>query len=94
MGTKVKPYQADGSKKEQVQQMFDNIAHKYDFLNRFLSLGIDVGWRKKAIKMLAKHEPKKILDVATEDQIAASSITINFSLYINEGGGNYSRKKN
>jgi demethylmenaquinone methyltransferase/2-methoxy-6-polyprenyl-1,4-benzoquinol methylase len=37
MGTKVKPYQADGSKKEQVQQMFDNIAHKYDFLNRFLS---------------------------------------------------------
>jgi demethylmenaquinone methyltransferase/2-methoxy-6-polyprenyl-1,4-benzoquinol methylase len=65
MGTKVKPYQANGSKKEQVQQMFDNIAHKYDFLNRFLSLGIDVGWRKKAIKMLAEHEPKKILDVAT-----------------------------
>jgi demethylmenaquinone methyltransferase/2-methoxy-6-polyprenyl-1,4-benzoquinol methylase len=65
MGNKVKPYQADGSKKEQVQQMFNNIAHKYDFLNRFLSLGIDVGWRKKAIKMLAKHEPKKILDVAT-----------------------------
>lgn len=65
MGTKVKPYQADGSKKEQVQKMFDNIAHKYDFLNRFLSLGIDVCWRKKAIKMLAKHEPKKILDVAT-----------------------------
>ena len=65
MGTKVTPYQANGSKKEQVQQMFDNIAHKYDFLNRFLSLGIDVGWRKKAIKMLAEHEPKKILDVAT-----------------------------
>jgi demethylmenaquinone methyltransferase/2-methoxy-6-polyprenyl-1,4-benzoquinol methylase len=65
MGTKVKPYQTDSSKKEQVQQMFDNIAHKYDFLNRFLSLGIDVGWRKKAIKMLAKHEPKTILDVAT-----------------------------
>ena len=65
MGTKVKPYQADGSKKEQVQKMFDNIAHKYDFLNRFLSLGIDVFWRKKAIKMLAKHKPKKILDVAT-----------------------------
>ena len=65
MGTKVKPYQANGSKKEQVQQMFDNIAHKYDFLNRFLSLGLDVGWRKKAIKMLAEHEPKKILDVAT-----------------------------
>lgn len=65
MGTKVKPYQDEGSKKEQVQQMFDNIAHRYDFLNRFLSLGIDKGWRKKAIKMLAEHKPKHILDVAT-----------------------------
>lgn len=65
MGTNVKPYQSDSTKKEQVQQMFDNIAHKYDFLNRFLSLGIDIGWRKKAIIMLAKHQPKKILDVAT-----------------------------
>ena len=65
MGTKVKPYSETGSKKEQVQQMFDNIAHRYDFLNRFLSLGIDIGWRKKAIKILAKHQPKRILDVAT-----------------------------
>lgn len=65
MGTNVKPYEADGSKKEQVQQMFDNIAHRYDFLNRFLSLGIDKGWRKKAIKMLAEYKPKRILDVAT-----------------------------
>jgi demethylmenaquinone methyltransferase/2-methoxy-6-polyprenyl-1,4-benzoquinol methylase len=53
MGTKVKPYEAEGSKKEQVEQMFDNIAHRYDFLNRFLSLGIDKGWRKKAIVMLS-----------------------------------------
>ena len=65
MGTKVKPYEAEGSKKEQVEQMFDNIAHRYDFLNRFLSLGIDKGWRKKAIAMLAEHKPKRILDVAT-----------------------------
>ncbi|MDG2455573.1 MAG: bifunctional demethylmenaquinone methyltransferase/2-methoxy-6-polyprenyl-1,4-benzoquinol methylase UbiE [Bacteroidia bacterium] len=65
MGTKVKPYEAEGSKKEQVEQMFDNIAHRYDFLNRFLSLGIDKGWRKKAIVMLAEHKPKRILDVAT-----------------------------
>lgn len=65
MGTKVKPYEADGSKKEQVMQMFDNIAHRYDFLNRFLSLGIDKGWRRKAIKMLSVHNPKRILDVAT-----------------------------
>lgn len=53
------------SKKEQVADMFDNIAGKYDFLNHFLSLGIDKGWRKKAIKSLAEIEPKQILDVAT-----------------------------
>ncbi len=53
------------SKKRQVEQMFDGIAHKYDFLNRFLSLGIDIGWRKKAIDMLKSIRPKTILDVAT-----------------------------
>ena len=45
--------------------MFDDIAFKYDFLNRFLSAGIDVKWRKKAIKQLLEINPKKILDVAT-----------------------------
>jgi demethylmenaquinone methyltransferase/2-methoxy-6-polyprenyl-1,4-benzoquinol methylase len=45
--------------------MFDNIAHKYDFLNHFLSLGIDHQWRKKAIKLLGKTGAKKVLDVAT-----------------------------
>jgi len=53
------------SKKEQVADMFDNIAFKYDFLNRFLSAGIDITWRKKAIKQLASLKPNKILDVAT-----------------------------
>lgn len=53
------------SKKEQVANMFDKIAFRYDFLNRFLSAGIDVGWRKKAIKELKSLEPKKVLDVAT-----------------------------
>lgn len=61
----VKPYEAVGSKKKQVSNMFDNIAPWYDFLNHFLSLGIDYSWRKKAIKMLAKTQPKNILDVAT-----------------------------
>ncbi len=46
-------------------EMFDNISHKYDFLNHFLSLGIDITWRKKAIKMLEKDQPKQILDIAT-----------------------------
>lgn len=53
------------SKKEQVADMFDRIAGRYDFMNRFLSAGIDTGWRKKAIKLLIKDKPKTILDIAT-----------------------------
>jgi demethylmenaquinone methyltransferase/2-methoxy-6-polyprenyl-1,4-benzoquinol methylase len=53
------------SKKKQVENMFDKIAFRYDFLNRFLSAGIDIGWRKKAIRQLVSLKPKKILDVAT-----------------------------
>jgi len=53
------------SKKKQVENMFDKIAFRYDFLNRFLSAGIDVGWRKKAIKKLISLQPKRVLDVAT-----------------------------
>lgn len=53
------------SKKKQVEKMFDNIAFRYDFLNHFLSAGIDVGWRKKAIRQLRSLAPKTILDVAT-----------------------------
>jgi demethylmenaquinone methyltransferase / 2-methoxy-6-polyprenyl-1,4-benzoquinol methylase len=61
----VKPYEADGSKKQQVSKMFDNIARHYDFLNHFLSLGIDKIWRKKMIAELVSVQPKRILDVAT-----------------------------
>lgn len=53
------------SKKEQVRDMFNDISGKYDFLNRFLSLGIDISWRKKAINSLKPYHPKQILDVAT-----------------------------
>ncbi len=53
------------NKKEQVADMFNNIAVKYDFLNHFLSMGIDKGWRKKAIKEVAAVNPQRILDVAT-----------------------------
>ncbi|WP_162342619.1 bifunctional demethylmenaquinone methyltransferase/2-methoxy-6-polyprenyl-1,4-benzoquinol methylase UbiE [Cyclobacterium salsum] len=52
-------------KKQQVASMFDNISKKYDLLNHLLSLGIDIIWRKKAIKMLQKDQPKLILDIAT-----------------------------
>jgi len=61
----VKPYSAEGGKKEQVAQMFDNISGSYDFLNHFFSLGIDVLWRKKAIRILKKEQPSLVLDVAT-----------------------------
>ncbi len=62
----VLPYKnkADG-KKQQVAEMFNNISARYDFLNHFLSLGIDIIWRKKAIKLLQSVQPKKVLDVAT-----------------------------
>jgi demethylmenaquinone methyltransferase/2-methoxy-6-polyprenyl-1,4-benzoquinol methylase len=53
------------SKKEQIAQMFDDIAGRYDFLNHFMSLGIDVTWRKKALRMLKPLAPKQMLDVAT-----------------------------
>ena len=53
------------SKKQQVAGMFDDIAFRYDFMNRFLSAGIDVKWRRKAIRQLADIAPKTILDVAT-----------------------------
>lgn len=56
---------SDLSKKEQVAGMFDDIAYRYDFLNRFLSAGIDLQWRKKAIRQLKEIDPKRILDVAT-----------------------------
>ena len=66
MGTKVKPYKDSNlSKKEQVAQMFDSISNKYDFLNHFLSFGIDVGWRKKVVKIVGKNKPNSILDIAT-----------------------------
>lgn len=61
----VKPYSEKNDKKVQVTKMFDNIAPYYDFLNRFLSLGIDTIWRKKAINQLKSHNPQMILDVAT-----------------------------
>lgn len=56
---------SDKSKKEQVAEMFDSIAPRYDLMNRFLSARIDVSWRKKAIRLLGKDKPAHILDIAT-----------------------------
>lgn len=61
----IKPYNEEGPKGEQVERMFDGIAHSYDFLNHILSLGIDRYWRRAAIRSLKPYTPHNILDVAT-----------------------------
>jgi demethylmenaquinone methyltransferase / 2-methoxy-6-polyprenyl-1,4-benzoquinol methylase len=61
----VKPYHEESGKREQVEQMFDKIAPKYDFLNHALSFYVDVWWRNRAISRLKDLNPQSILDVAT-----------------------------
>lgn len=66
MSKQVTPYNDDtSSKKEQVTKMFDTISDEYDHLNRVISFGIDVSWRKKVVALAASKNPNKILDVAT-----------------------------
>lgn len=75
----VKPYNdASKSKKEEVAEMFNNISKRYDFLNHFLSLGIDKIWRKKAIAELKEINPIRILDIATgTGDFALAALKIN-----------------
>ena len=61
----VTPYGDSSSKKVQIEKMFDNVAWRYDILNRALSMGVDIAWRKKLIKQLQAYNPKHILDMAT-----------------------------
>ncbi|WMN05992.1 bifunctional demethylmenaquinone methyltransferase/2-methoxy-6-polyprenyl-1,4-benzoquinol methylase UbiE [Marivirga arenosa] len=95
----VLPYKdKETSKKQQVADMFDNISHKYDFLNHFLSLGIDIRWRKKAIKLLKEIQPKQILDIATgTGDFAVESLKLNpdhvTGVDISEGMLNVGREK-
>jgi demethylmenaquinone methyltransferase/2-methoxy-6-polyprenyl-1,4-benzoquinol methylase len=64
--TRVTPFKdSSAGKKQQVEQMFDQISARYDFMNHFLSLGIDKIWRKKAIALAASVKPGRLLDVAT-----------------------------
>lgn len=66
MSENITPYKNSSlGKKEQVTQMFDNISESYDGLNRIISLGIDVKWRKKVVQLVAKTNPETILDIAT-----------------------------
>jgi len=61
----VNPYNTDAGKKSEVQAMFDSIASNYDFLNHFLSFGIDIIWRKRLIRELKKSNPTSVVDIAT-----------------------------
>lgn len=64
--SKIKPYKdSDLSKKEQVTKMFDTISDDYDGLNRVISFGIDIKWRKKVVNLVAAQQPKMVLDIAT-----------------------------
>lgn len=66
MSKKVKPYKnSELGKKEQVSKMFDTISKEYDGLNRVISFGIDVKWRKKVVKIIGDTHPNSILDIAT-----------------------------
>lgn len=66
MTEKVTPYKDSTlGKKEQVAQMFDTISGNYDNLNRVISFGIDIKWRKKVLKIVSDRKPKIILDIAT-----------------------------
>lgn len=95
----VVPYKEQNtSKKTQVARMFDSISRRYDFLNHFLSLGIDTRWRKKAIGLLRPHSPNYLLDVATgTGDFALESLTLKPSkvigIDISEGMLEIGRKK-
>jgi len=95
----VVPYKEEKStKKEQVARMFNNISHRYDFLNHFLSLGIDKGWRRKAVNLLKPLKPRIILDVATGTaDFAIEALRINpekvIGVDISEGMLDVGRKK-
>ncbi|WP_420581985.1 bifunctional demethylmenaquinone methyltransferase/2-methoxy-6-polyprenyl-1,4-benzoquinol methylase UbiE [Reichenbachiella sp.] len=95
----VLPYKnQEQSKKQQVAEMFNNISKRYDFLNHFLSMGIDILWRKKAIKQLKAHQPKMILDIATgTGDLAIEALKLNpekiIGVDISEGMLEVGRKK-
>src|SRR5215213_61609 len=96
---KATPYKdSSSSKKNQVARMFNNIAWRYDFLNHFLSFGIDRYWRRKTISELKKYHPKLILDVATgTGDLAIAALRINpekiYGIDISADMLNIARKK-
>lgn len=61
----IKPYETTEGKKQQVSKMFDNVAGNYDQLNRVITFGMDVRWRKNVLKLISQQNPNDILDIAT-----------------------------
>ena len=61
----LRPYETENSKRDQVEQMFNGIASRYDAMNSWLSLGLDMWWRKKALKKLQNMPIDSLLDIAT-----------------------------
>jgi len=61
----VTPYSPEGSKREQVERMFDAISPRYDLLNRLFSLGVDQGWRRRVVRLVRREPVERLLDVAT-----------------------------
>jgi demethylmenaquinone methyltransferase / 2-methoxy-6-polyprenyl-1,4-benzoquinol methylase len=95
----VVPYkEKDQGKKQQVAEMFNNISKRYDLLNHVLSMGIDILWRKRAVRMLRPFSPNIILDIATgtgDFAIESSSLKPNkvYGVDISEGMLEVGRKK-
>ena len=99
MSEKVKPYKDSNlGKKEQVAKMFDTISKEYDSLNRVISFGIDIKWRKKVVKIVKATNPRTILDIATGTgdlaiNLIESSASKIIGLDISEGMLEVGRKK-
>lgn len=88
--SEIKPYSGADDKRTQVERMFDGIAPSYDLLNHLLSFGVDKGWRRKAISLLADSHPREVLDVATGT--ADMAIALHRSLGANVVGCDISPK--
>jgi demethylmenaquinone methyltransferase / 2-methoxy-6-polyprenyl-1,4-benzoquinol methylase len=99
MSKNITPYKNSSlSKKEQITKMFDNISEEYDGLNRVISFGIDIKWRKKVVKLVANQKPKSVLDIATGTGDLAINLTQTaahkiIGLDISEGMLDVGRKK-
>lgn len=99
MSKKVTPYKdSQLTKKKQVEQMFDNISDNYDGLNRVISMGTDVSWRKKVVAAVAATKPDSILDIATGTgdlaiQMANTGATRIVGLDLSDGMLSVGRKK-